>query len=98
MNLLLLLVGLRPWAAPSSTSLLTRIFVGVSVLSVEMQLVTWLGIGSLSSLRWLNAALAVLGLVAGHSLRWSVFGWLGLRGTTVTNAPWWIDGHADAVP
>lgn len=98
MNVLLLLIGLRPWAVPSSTSLLTRIFVAISVFSIEMQLVTWLHVGGLGSLRWVNAVLAMVALTAGPSLRWRVFGWLALRGTTVTDAPWWIDARNDAVP
>jgi len=58
MNLLLLLLGLRLWSAPTATSCFTRVFVAISAFSVEMQLVTWLGVGSLRTLVLLNVAVA----------------------------------------
>ncbi len=58
MNLLLLLLGLRPWSAPTSTARFTRIFAAISLLSVEMQLVTWLGVGSLRSVVAFTAVVA----------------------------------------
>ena len=56
MNLLLLLAALLPWAA-SPTAVFTRIFLAVSVLSVEMQLITLSGIGTLYALPTANALL-----------------------------------------
>lgn len=58
MNICLLLAGLRPWRA-SSTGVFTRVFVAVSLLSIEMQAVTWLGLGSLSTLVAVNAVVAL---------------------------------------
>ncbi len=58
MNTLLLLVGLRPWRAESWISMLTKVFLAISVVSVEMQIATWLHVASLRTLPALNAALA----------------------------------------
>jgi hypothetical protein len=63
MNLLLLLVGLRPWRAPGALGWITRLFAAVSILSVELQIATAAGVGSLYSLRIVNALLAVALLV-----------------------------------
>lgn len=60
MNLLLLLAGLRVWAAPSSTALFSRIFAAISVLSLEIQAATWLGIGTLRTLVVLNIVFAAV--------------------------------------
>lgn len=57
MNLVILLAALLPWAG-SPVAALTRVFAAVSLLSVEMQLVTWTGVGSLSTLVMLNVILA----------------------------------------
>jgi hypothetical protein len=65
MNLLILLAALLPWAV-TPVAAFTRIFIAVSVLSIEMQLVTWLRIGSLSSLVVLNV------LVAAAIVAWQV--------------------------
>jgi hypothetical protein len=79
MNLLLLLAGLRVWTASSSTALLTGIFVAVSVLSIEIQAVTWIGAGSLRGLVIVNALTAVVALT---------LSWRGLRaGVGATTAP-----------
>ena len=64
MNTLLLLLGQRPWSARSSVSLLTKVFLAVSVFSVEMQAATWRGFGSIRSLAGVNAVLAALALWA----------------------------------
>ena len=64
MNTLILLVGLRPWSALSWQSLLTRVFVAISVFSVEVQIATWLGVGSIYTLPIVNAILAVVSSVA----------------------------------
>ena len=49
MNLIPLLAALVPWAA-TPLAAFTRIYVACSILSLEMQLVTWLDVGSLRSL------------------------------------------------
>ena len=59
MNLVILLAALVPWAA-SPTAAFTRIFLAVSVFSVEMQLVTLSGVGSLYTLPYANGVLALL--------------------------------------
>lgn len=59
MNLLPLLAALVPWA-DTPLAAFTRIYVACSVLSLEMQLVTWLDVGSLRSLAPLNIAVAVV--------------------------------------
>jgi hypothetical protein len=62
-NLLVLLIGLRPWACSPRDSL-ARTLLAITVLSLEMQAVTWIRAGSLGGLVPVNAALAVvLGLV-----------------------------------
>jgi hypothetical protein len=60
MNTLLLLFVFKPWNAPSSTSVLTRIFMAISVFSVEMQVVTWVGLGSLRTLVVLNLLVVIV--------------------------------------
>ena len=59
MNLAILLAALLPWAV-TPIAAFTRIFLAVSVLSVEMQLVTLLGVGTLYTLPLTNVVLAVL--------------------------------------
>jgi hypothetical protein len=59
LNLLLLVGALLPWAA-NWTAALSLIFLAISVLSVEMQMVTLLGVGTLRSLTTVNLALAVI--------------------------------------
>jgi hypothetical protein len=58
MNTLLLWLGLRPWAAGSACDLFTRVFAAISLFSLEMQIVTWGGAGSMWTLVPVNAALA----------------------------------------
>ena len=65
MSLLLLLAALLPWAL-SPIDALTRLFVAVSILSIEMQLVTWTGAGSLAALVIVNV------FVAGTLAGWQV--------------------------
>jgi len=62
MNLVLLLVGLQPWAG-STPSALTRVFVAISVLSLEMQVVTWSHVGTMRTLPLVNGAWAILMLL-----------------------------------
>jgi len=57
MNLLLLLVGLRVWTG-GPVEIMTRVFWAVSLFSLEMQLVTWSGAGTLRSLAIVNVVLA----------------------------------------
>jgi hypothetical protein len=62
MNLIVLGVGLRAWQGPPLRAV-TSILVAVATLTLEMQVVTWLGIGSLRQLVFINAGLAVAGLL-----------------------------------
>lgn len=62
MNTTLLLLGLRVWSASSSVALLTRLFLAISVFSVEMQFATWWGIGSIRTLIGPNLIVALLAL------------------------------------
>ncbi len=74
MNLLLLLAALLPWGT-SPVSVFSRIYIAVSLLSVEMQVVTLTGVGTFRSLVGFNAVLAGL-LVAWQSTRGVAFrGW-----------------------
>ena len=74
MNLLLLLAALLPWAT-SPVSLFSRIYVAISLLSVEMQVATLTGVGTLPSLLAINAILAGL-LIAWQSRKGVAFrGW-----------------------
>lgn len=63
MNLALLLVGARVWASGPSEAF-ARATAAIAVLSLEMQVVTLTGAGSLSALVLLNAAAAFVGLMA----------------------------------
>ncbi len=84
MNLVPLLAALVPWAA-TPLAAFTRIYVACSVLSLEMQLVTWLDVGSLRSLAPVNLLVAVASTVwhlRRHAPAWT---WAG----PVTRvAPW----------
>ena len=62
MNLTLLLAGLQIWKA-SSLVRLSILFCAVSVLSIEMQIVTWSAVGSLRHLAFFNGALTTLLIV-----------------------------------
>ena len=62
MNLILLGVGLRAWQGPPLRAV-SSILVAVATLTLEMQAVTWFGIGSLRQLVFINAGLAAAGLV-----------------------------------
>ena len=74
MNLLLLLAALLPWGA-SPVSVFSRLYIAVSLLSVEMQVATLTNVGTLRSLVAFNAILAGL-LVAWQRTRGVAFrGW-----------------------
>ena len=57
MNLLLLLAGVRVWTG-APVEWVTRVLLAVSLLSLEMQLATWTGLATLSTLVPVNAILA----------------------------------------
>ena len=85
MNLLPLLAALLPWAG-SPTSALSRIFAAVSLLSIEMQVVTLTGAGTLRTLAPINLVVAAL-LVAWQARRGRpCAGWSTLRGAV----PWGV--------
>ena len=58
MNLLLLLAGVRVWTGTPVEGV-TRVLLAVSLLSLEMQLASWTGVATLSTLVPVNAILAV---------------------------------------
>jgi hypothetical protein len=62
MNLILLGVGLRVWQGPPLRAV-SSLLAAVAILTLEMQVVTWLGIGSLRQLVVLNAVAAVVALL-----------------------------------
>jgi hypothetical protein len=62
MNLILLGVGLRAWQGPPLRAI-SSLLAAVAVLTLEMQVVTWLGVGSLRELVFVNAGLAAIGLI-----------------------------------
>jgi hypothetical protein len=64
MNLLALLAGLLPWAA-TPVSAFTRVYAACSLLCIEVQVVTWLGRGTLGSLLPLNVLIAAV-LIGWH--------------------------------
>src|SRR5215813_10478641 len=57
MNLLLLLIGVRVWSG-SPLTVVTRVFIAVSLFSLEMQLATWTGLATLRTLAIANVVLA----------------------------------------
>jgi hypothetical protein len=74
MNLLLLLAALLPWGN-TAVSVFTRVYIAVGILSVEMQLATVTGLGTLQSLVAFNAVLAV-SLISWQRTRGAAFaGW-----------------------
>ena len=84
MNLLPLLAALVPWAA-TPLAAFTRIYVACSILSLEMQLVTWLDVGSLRSLAPINILIAAASIAWHLKRRAPAWAWVG----PVTRvAPW----------
>jgi hypothetical protein len=68
MNTLLLVIGFRPWADQSARAILTAIFAAITIVSLEMQVATLSGVSGaglnvLRLLPWLNAAIAICGLL-----------------------------------
>ena len=57
MNTLLLLAGFRAWSG-SPVEVLTRVFCAVSLFALEMQLVTWTGVATLTTLAPVNGVIA----------------------------------------
>lgn len=86
MNLLLLLAALLPWAS-SPAAAFTRIFLAVSLFSVEMQLVTLFGIGTLHTLPIVNGVLAAL-LIGWQLSTGALFARSGWFSTLRSPAPW----------
>jgi hypothetical protein len=63
MNLALLLIASRLWTA-DPTGAFARVTAAVAILTIEMQIVTLTGLGSLSALVLVNAAIAIASLIA----------------------------------
>jgi hypothetical protein len=57
MNFLLLLLGFRVWAG-SPVEIITRVFCAITLLSLEMQLVTWTHVATLHTLPAVNIVIA----------------------------------------
>jgi hypothetical protein len=84
MSLLLLLAALLPWAA-SPAGAIYRTYLAIGLLSIEMQIVTLSGVGSLYALPFVNTAAAIAIVLwqrrkGPPSLRWTSSLW--------TVAPW----------
>ena len=74
MNLLLLFAALLPWGN-TAVSVFTRVYIAIGILSVEMQVATVTGLGTLHSLVVFNVVLAVV-LIAWQRTRSAAFvGW-----------------------
>jgi hypothetical protein len=59
MNVLLLMAGLRVWRG-GPLEILTRIFLAISLVSLEIQIVTWAGVGTFRTLVIPNVVIAAL--------------------------------------
>jgi hypothetical protein len=59
MNVLLLMAGLRVWSG-GPLEALTRIFVAISLVSLEIQVITWAGAGTFRTLILPNVAIAAI--------------------------------------
>lgn len=59
MNVLLLMAGLRVWRG-GPLEILTRIFLAISLVSLEIQIVTWAGIGTFRALAVPNVVIAAI--------------------------------------
>jgi hypothetical protein len=75
MNLMALAAGLLPWAA-TPASAFTRLYLACSLLSVEAQLVTWLGVGTLDTLVPFNVGFAATCMTWHLFRRDPAWGWL----------------------
>jgi len=109
MNLLLLLLGVHAWAG-GAVEIMTRVFVAVSLFSLEMQLATWSGAATLRSLALFNVVLAAALFFVFHQyalVKNDLFGavpallvlaWIvaRLRGASVAEVAWaaWLAGIA----
>jgi hypothetical protein len=62
MNLVLLMAGLRVWSG-APIEILTRVFLAISLVSIEIQIVTWAGLGTFRTLILPNVAIAALFLL-----------------------------------
>jgi hypothetical protein len=59
MNVLLLMAGLRVWSG-TPLDILTRVFLALSLVSLEIQIVTWADVGTVRTLILPNVALAAM--------------------------------------
>lgn len=59
MNVLLLMAGLRVWSG-MPLDILTRVFLAISLVSLEIQIVTWADVGTVRTLILPNVALAAV--------------------------------------
>lgn len=85
MNLLLLAIAFRAWSG-SALSAYLRIMAAIATFSLEMQLATWSHGGTIRSMRLVNVAIAVLG-VLWHARRRSHAPDADLQEEAVTAAP-----------
>ena len=70
MNLLFLAIAFRAWRGPALSAFL-RLMAAIATFSLELQLATWLHAGTLGSMRVINLAAAVAGVLwhANHRAR-----------------------------
>jgi hypothetical protein len=94
-NLAILLIAAQPWRA-APVEAFARVTIAIAVLSIEMQTVTLLGIGHLSSLMLVNVALGAVWLFAWPPKRRSVAGNVA-DGADETALPWGAIGALTAV-
>ena len=59
MNVLLLMAGLRVWSG-GPLEILTRVFLAISLVSLEIQVITWAGAGTFRTLTLPNVAIAAI--------------------------------------
>ena len=59
MNVLLLMAGLRVWSG-GPLEILTRVFLAISLVSLEIQVITWAGAGTFRTLILPNVAIAAI--------------------------------------
>lgn len=64
MNILLLLAGVQPWRAATALDRFTRVFVAISLFSIELQIATWLHLGTLRTLTAVSVIVASVAFAA----------------------------------
>ena len=89
MNLLLLAIAFRAWRG-SALSVFLRIMAAVATFSLEIQVATWFHLGSIRSIRLLNLAAAVMGVL------WHAYRRSRVRRMEAESRPGAIERHEPA--